>query len=231
MAIASATLSVVEIFTSLQGEGMRIGVPSSFVRLGDCNLSCRWCDTTYAWKEGDRSPRKSLTPSDVVARLQADSVVLTGGEPLLQDLEALLELMGKRHVTIETNGTIFKPYARVDLWSISPKLGSSGHKPNRRVLDAYLRAFPERLQLKFVVKGEEDLSEVRSLLVTLPEVSKQRIPVILQPVGRADQSSLAYLEGLRELGEGILAEEFWRAYDWRVLPQLHRLLWGDRRGI
>lgn len=231
MGLEAATLGVIEIFTSLQGEGIRSGVPSTFVRLGDCNLSCAWCDTTYAWKEGERANMRAMTPAEVAADFRAHAVVLTGGEPMMHDLAGLLELVGDRHVTIETNGTIFKPYDRVDLWSLSPKLGSSGHKPHRRVLLEFLAAYPSKLQLKFVVDGTEDLAALRALLAALPGVSAQRIPVVIQPVGRAHQPVSEYLAGLLELGEGLLGDGFFQAYEWRVLPQLHRLLWGDRRGI
>lgn len=231
MVVETSTFNVIEIFTSLQGEGIRIGMPSTFVRLSDCNLSCAWCDTTYAWKDGERAPVRALTPSEIVEEVRARSLVLTGGEPLLHDLSSLLALLGDSHVTVETNGTMFKPYERVDLWSISPKLGSSGHKPNRRVLGEYLQNDPTKLQLKFVVGSAEDLAEVRLLLSELPAVAAQGVPVIIQPVGKASQSGSDYLEGLRALGEGMREDPFWQAYEWRALPQLHRLLWGDRRGI
>jgi len=56
-------------------------------------------------------------------------------------------------------------------------------------------------------------------------------PVVLQPVGRAGESADSYLARLRILAESVLADPFWARYELRVLPQLHRLMWGDRRGI
>lgn len=226
------TLEVCEIFTSIQGEGTRIGVPSTFVRLLRCNLHCAWCDTTYSWKDGERVEGMPMSPEAILRAVQAPDVVLTGGEPMLQDLEPLLNLMGDRHVTIETNGTIFKPYDRVNLWSISPKLGSSGHRPNKRVLGEFIDHYGHKLQLKFVVGGPDDLRAVLDLLAELPEVARRAIPVILQPVGSPTQSAGDYLEAMRRLvEEHLLVDEAWSAYHWRFLPQLHRLLWGDKRGI
>lgn len=226
------TLEVCEIFTSLQGEGTRIGVPSTFVRLLRCNLRCAWCDTTYSWKDGERVEGVPMSPEAVMRAVVARDVVLTGGEPMLQDLEPLLALMGDRHVTIETNGTLFKPYDRVNLWSVSPKLGSSGHKPNRRVLGEFVAHYGHKLQLKFVVGSPTDLQAVLDLLSDLPEVSERSIPVVLQPVGSPAQGAGDYLEGMRRmLEEHLLVEAAWSRYHWRFLPQLHRLLWGDQRGI
>lgn len=217
---------VTEIFTSLQGEGLRTGMPSTFVRFSGCNLSCAWCDTTYSWKAEDLVPPVPMTADEILAQAPAPSLVLTGGEPMLQELEPLVALVGDRHLTIETNATIFKPMPRVDLWSLSPKLGASGHKPNRRVLQEYLAFAEEKIQLKFVV-GPEDLPQVLQWLGELYATC----PVVLQPVGRPGEPVGSYLARLRELGESVLAEPAWRRYEVRVLPQLHRLLWGEERGV
>ncbi len=226
------TLEVCEIFTSIQGEGTRIGVPSTFVRLLRCNLHCAWCDTTYSWKDGERVEGVQMSPEAILREVHARDVVLTGGEPMLQDLSPLLALMGDRHVTVETNGTIFKAYDRVNLWSISPKLGSSGHKPNKRVLGEFVAHYGHKLQLKFVVGGPADLQAVKDLLEELPEVAERAIPVILQPVGSPTQGAGDYLEGMRRLiEEELLVDGAWARYNWRFLPQFHRLLWGDKRGI
>lgn len=226
------TLEVCEIFTSIQGEGTRIGVPSTFVRLLNCNLKCRWCDTAYSWKDGERVEGTRMSPEALMREVHARDVVITGGEPMLQDLDPLLAVVGDRHVTVETNGTIFKPYDRVNLWSISPKLGSSGHKPNKRVLGEFIAHYAHKLQFKFVVGGPEDLEAVKQLLGAFPEISRRAIPVILQPVGSPTQRTEDYLEGMRRtIEEHLLADPFWQSYHWRFLPQFHRLLWGDQRGI
>jgi 7-carboxy-7-deazaguanine synthase len=226
----AATYEVTEIFTSIQGEGLRLGMPSTFVRLSRCNLSCRWCDTTYSWKAGEMIEPTVMTPEQIRAEVHAPDVVLTGGEPMLQKLEPLLDLLDGHFVTVETNGTMFRPDRRVGLWSVSPKLGSSGQKPNLRVLGAYVAQVPDRLQLKFVISDREDLDAVKTLLASLDGATK--VPIILQPVGIPGESRDAYCEKLRELVEtAILPDPFWEKYALRVLPQFHKLLWGEKRGI
>ena len=141
---------VSEVFTSLQGEGLRIGAPSTFVRLVGCNLSCAWCDTPYTWRPDMFDAGTLMTPEAIAARFEADDVVITGGEPTLHDLGPLLERCLGHFVTVETNATRFVDDDRVGLWSLSPKLGSSGMKPNRRVLGEFLDRAAGRVQLKFI---------------------------------------------------------------------------------
>ena len=105
-----------EIFSSVQGEGVSAGVPSTFVRLATCNLRCAWCDTAYTWdwSRFDRVEQTMELPveavaEDVVARAPRN-VVITGGEPLIQRrqlflLISRLKAAGLR-IEIETNGTI-----------------------------------------------------------------------------------------------------------------------------
>ncbi|MEB3187607.1 MAG: 7-carboxy-7-deazaguanine synthase QueE [bacterium] len=224
------TLPVSEIFTSIQGEGLRTGVPSTFVRLVGCNLACSWCDTPYTWREDVLDPGTPLAPEAIAARIETRDVVLTGGEPTLHDLGSLLDVLPGHFVTVETNATRYVDDARVNLWSLSPKLGSSGMRPNRRVLGEFLTHATDRVQLKFVVDGPEDLAAVEALLddLAVPE----SIPVILQPVGFPTDTPEPYLDRLRKLVEThVLMRASWRQRNARVTPQLHRLIWGDRRGI
>ena len=222
---------VIETFTSVQGEGTRIGRLSTFVRLAHCNYACTFCDTTYAWKKGEMVTPEKMSARDLAARVDAPDAVLTGGEPLLHDLGPLLEQLGARFVTVETNASMFKPDDRVGLWSLSPKLGSSGHTPDLAVIGQYLEAFPDAVQLKLVVGGEADLREVKDLLTALGEPART-VPVILQPVGEAGESRDHYCEKMRALIEDlILPDTFWHGYQLQFLPQFHKLVWQDQRGI
>src|SRR5262249_21928645 len=155
-----------EIFASLQGEGVSIGVPSTFVRLSGCSLACSWCDTSYTWDWKRYDPRVEAIQVDVaevvrrVARSGTSNVVLTGGEPLLQqrhlvELAAALKAAGKR-IEVETSGTIL-PRAEfavhVDQWNVSPKLANSGNPCDKREIPDVIRnfAFRDNAFFKFVI--------------------------------------------------------------------------------
>ena len=109
---------IVEIFHSVQGEGYHTGIPHVFVRFGNCNLRCEWCDTNFLEYE-----MRDL--EDIVSEVSSyncDRVIFTGGEPALQDLGSIgmeLKKLGL-HISIETNGTIpIDPI--VDWICVSPK--------------------------------------------------------------------------------------------------------------
>lgn len=102
-------LSLSEIRESLQGEGKYTGIPTTFIRLFGCNLSCSYCDSEYAKGKGKRKNASLETITNTVYKLGNKHVCITGGEPLLQDdiYPLIYELVDKDYiVTIETNGTI-----------------------------------------------------------------------------------------------------------------------------
>src|ERR1700737_4213654 len=113
-------MKITEIFYSVQGEGMLVGVPSVFVRTSGCNLRCTWCDTPYtSWApEGIEMSIEQIAAE--VQRQSASHVVVTGGEPMIApgvvELTAQLKAQGQ-HITIETAGTAF-PAVACDLMSI-----------------------------------------------------------------------------------------------------------------
>ena len=110
---------IVEIFHSVQGEGHHTGTSSIFIRFGRCNLRCPWCDTEFdEWE--DMTLGQVI---DEVSRFDCDRIILTGGEPALQDLPTLcgaLSTLGY-HISIETNGTVAIPEGIVDWICVSPK--------------------------------------------------------------------------------------------------------------
>ena len=112
---------VVEKFYSLQGEGLFMGTPAYFIRFAGCNLRCEWCDTKESWQT-DSVPL--IEQEELVQAIPCERVILTGGEPTLQDLKPLIERLHElgHQVAIETNGT--RPIPKdwnLDWISASPK--------------------------------------------------------------------------------------------------------------
>ena len=232
------TLPIVELFHSIQGEGTRTGEPSTFIRLAGCNLRCAWCDTPYSWNREGVKAATATTLADVAAQVTERAVVLTGGEPMLhrRRLKPFIELLRERgveHVTVETNATIFEPelLLDVDLWSLSPKLPGSGEVADVDVIGRYLRAAPDRTQLKFVIVEEGDLEAMWQLLERVGE----ELPgaVLVQPDGtRSDYDAV-----LRVLADQVMRDDgLWRGVPRRslvrVMSQVHRVAWGPAaRGV
>jgi 7-carboxy-7-deazaguanine synthase len=224
---AVATLNVNETFVSIQGEGDRIGTPAFFIRLDGCPLRC-WCDTPYALAGDAGKP----TDVELLARSAGAyrHVVITGGEPLAQDIKPLVAALRGTHVTVETSGTIFADFPEVSLFSISPKVGSSGYTPKPSVLRKYCATAAGRMQLKFVIADDRDLAEALALVQSLEADLPPGTPIILQPESASANARGQYADALRKLTESVLADERWRALAVRVLPQLHYLLWQGAPG-
>lgn len=199
-------MKIAEIYRSVQGEGLLTGTPSVFVRTSGCNLRCWYCDTSYtSWQpEGC-----DMAVDEVVAQIEewdCRHVVVTGGEPmLLAELIPLCDLLRRlrRHITIETAGTLYLPVT-CDLMSISPKLASSApaaeahphwrrrhnrerHRPEvvRRLIREY------EFQLKFVVDAPADLDEIAAYLDALADVDPERVLLMPQGVDRAELDARA----------------------------------------
>ena len=221
-----------ELFYSLQGEGVSMGRPSVFLRLALCNLQCSWCDTAYSWKwkpgEKERHvvdwPEKRI--AEEIRSFPVKHVVVTGGEPLLQQ-EALIRLcvlLPGYTFEIETNGTLV-PDERLDSfigqYNVSPKLGHSGNASARSLVPESLEWFAvsPKAWFKFVVGDPADVDEVQSLQDRYG-MSCDR--VLLMPKGTTS--------GELTVVRSWLADEcLKRAY--RLTDRLHVHLWGSRPGV
>lgn len=225
-------LRMAEIFTSVQGEGIWVGTPSTFVRVSGCNLRCVWCDTPYAsWNP--EGPVKTVAEilDDVAAR-EVKHVVLTGGEPMLFDaIVPLAEgLREQGHIiTIETAGTVYRDLP-CDLVSISPKLGHSTPVESEEWKDRHekLRWQPDIVkkliesyayQLKFVVCDLHDLGEIERMIAEIGPVVPQS--VLLMPEG-VDSAKL--IQGAQQLVPECIRR------NWRLSPRWHIDLFGNTKG-
>lgn len=228
----SATLKISEIFQSLQGEGVSTGAPCVFVRLAQCNLHCSWCDTKYTWDFERYRYEDEVREQTVaeVAQTVNDSasrrLVLTGGEPLLQQ-RALKEFFARLApdivVEVETNGTIApEPAAlsRVNQWNVSPKLENAGDPLAFRIKPEVLRSLRDtgRAYLKLVVARDADCAEADALVAQLAWPSDR---VLFMPQA-SDRDTLR--------ARSFEVAEAARARSFRFSSRLHLELWGGRRG-
>ncbi len=156
------SLLVNEIFYSIQGEGPNIGKPAVFLRLGGCNLRCKWCDSKYTWN--DQTPMTNDRILQKIKSYPCKHLVITGGEPLLQQ-DGLVELLKKLKgyfIEIETNGSIpLKIGQYVEHINCSPKLKNSKNAPYP------LRIKPKNRKViyKFVAQNKADIKEIRQYIV------------------------------------------------------------------
>ena len=205
---------ICEMFRSIQGEGAMIGTVTHFIRSSGCNLSCAWCDTKYSSSGGDE-----LSVDEIMDHVRNDrNICVTGGEPLLQSdicdlLNALLD-SGKK-IVLETNGSVDiskVPKSESLMISMDIKCPSSGMSD--KMLISNLEHLKVTDQLKFVIADGSDLEHT----VRFIDSHDLRCGVILTPVGGMDIEPLA-------------EEAIERGMNVRVLPQLHKIIWGDKRAV
>lgn len=207
-------MKICEMFRSIQGEGKLIGVPTYFIRSIGCNLDCAWCDTKYSFEGGTEMSIDEIVESARNERY----VCITGGEPLIQrEFPELLDrlLAEGKHVTIETNGSL--PLDRIPdsedvLISMDVKCPSSGM--TERMDWSNLALLRPKDQLKFVMADEADYDFAMDVL----ERYDPDTEVIFSPVGGLEARRIA--ERVVESGKDI-----------RVLLQLHKIIWGNRKGV
>lgn len=177
-----STLTIVEIFPTLQGEGPFVGQPAVFVRLGGCNLACDFCDTEFeAFEE--------MGLTDILSKIMheaadlRDLIVITGGEPLRQNIAPLCEVLLAKglRVQIETNGTLWRPLPEAVNIVCSPKVTDGRYHPLRPDLLARVDA------LKFIISAEDGPYHA------IGEVGQAgtNIPIYVQPMDAYDPAKNA----------------------------------------
>ncbi len=208
-------LKVNEMFPSIQGEGIYIGMPMFFIRLTGCNLRCKWCDTKYAFEEGT-----NMEISDILEKIDESNlewVCLTGGEPLLQKdvYRFIYRVMNTHRILIETNGAVSiedVPTEENIAISMDVKTPSSGmHKSMRFENLEYLG---DGDFVKLVIMDENDYEYAKKVLRDYKITSE----VVFQPVWGGN---------IRWLIEKVMKDKL----KVRVLPQLHKIIWGEKRGV
>jgi len=209
-------MKVNEIFFSLQGEGVLTGWPTVFVRFTGCNLSCSYCDTSYARHEG-----KQYLPTEIVkeiAKFDCKRVCLTGGEPLLQkDFIELLILLKDYRVSIETNGSIsVKEFMLFSGHTINMDVKAPSSGENKSIYQDNMNYLREDDEIKFVLASNKDYLWAKEFIANY----YQKGLITFSPVfGVLSPDKLA---------AWVLEDKL----DVRVQVQLHKIIWGpDKKGV
>ena len=225
-------MQINEIFKSIQGEGPNFGKPAIFLRTAQCNLKCTWCDTKYTWdwENYDYTKEvKEMTLEEIKEQLldlEIKHLVITGGEPLLQqdDLADLLSFLKPDfYVEIETNCTILPNKMLTDLvdqWNVSPKTENSGNPLELYENDEcyYFFANQENCFFKYVVENESDIPEIKKF-VTKYNIPENRVQLMTQASTKEEIS-------MKEKSISELA----KLHNFSFSPRLHVAMWGSQRG-
>ncbi len=212
----ASRLKVTEVFRSLQGEALQVGLPTTFIRLTGCPLRCQYCDSAYAFHGGQWREIDDLLADPLVR--QSRHICVTGGEPLAQKacialLEALCD--AGHDVSLETSGAI-------DIASVDPrvcrvvdiKTPDSGEV--RRNLWDNLERLTARDQVKVVICSRADFDWAVTIIKQYGLLD--RCSVLVSPsFGQVDPAELA--QWVLDSGLSL-----------RFQLQLHKLLWGDEPG-
>ncbi|OCP19084.1 MULTISPECIES: 7-carboxy-7-deazaguanine synthase QueE [unclassified Ensifer] len=242
--MTGAAIRVSEIFgPTIQGEGVLIGQPTVFVRTGGCDYRCSWCDTLHAVDSDYREQWRPMSVEEIweeVRRLSGGvplTVSLSGGNPAIQPLGPLIDrghAEGYRFA-LETQGSVARDwFADLDVLVLSPKPPSSGMETDFAKLNDCLSMAIGRPMtvLKIVVFDDRDYVYAKDVARRYPS-----LPVYLQPGNHTppppeDDSAAVDIDGVMNrmlwLIDKVTGDKW---FDARVLPQLHVLLWGNRRGV
>lgn len=248
-------IRVLECYPAYQGEGSRIGNPVTFLRLAGCSVGCHWCDTKYSWKH---SGGKNYTPeqvTDLVYTIGCPNLVITGGEPFehphyaLDELQELWSPFHITHITWETSGAFgfnagLSKTKIPTLISMAPKLPSAKTHTDFPELVPWfsLSAGNSKidLQFKFVIDPRadtflEDMNFIDDVIVkNLYDITQW--PIIFTPVTHFDRTRdivrNQVLDDL-ELLYNHFYDNQWNTWqpNFRILPQLHAVVYGSRKGV
>lgn len=212
------TLNVSEIFFSIQGESTYSGLPFIFVRLAGCNLRCTYCDTRYSYEEeGEEQTIDNIL--DEIKKFPCRNVEITGGEPLLQKnslilMDALIK-SGYR-VLLETNGS-------VDISSVNQNVikimdikcpGSNQEKSFDINNIKYMKKADE---VKFVLSSRKDYDYAKKMIIDHDIGNKCNILM----------SNVYKSVTLKKIAQWVLED----GLDVRLQPQMHKYIFGDKRGV
>lgn len=220
------TGDIIEIFSSIQGEGKFAGCRQIFVRLAGCNLNCAYCDTDFSRRNNFMTVAQV---AEIIKKLSEEvpthSVSFTGGEPLLHgefisEVAALIKNFGMK-IFLETNGTLYKELEKiisaVDIISMDIKLPSVTGKNYFDLHKKFISAAREKdLYVKIVVSAETTEEEFGAAIDLIP----QDILLVIQPVTPVGEIKIASAEKILYLQSLALK----KISDVRVIQQIHKII-------
>lgn len=211
-------LKLNEIFYSIQGESTAAGRPCIFIRLTGCKLRCTYCDTKYSYFEGSDHTIEEILAK--IAHYPCRLVEVTGGEPLEQEeTPALLSALRQKgyEVLLETDGV--EDIGRVpEGVKIIMDVKTPGSKMANAKSSQNIARLRDGDEIKFVIVDERDYLFAKEFIQT-HKLTERNNPILFSPV--LPQENLAWLP------ENILRD----ALPVRLQIQLHKVFWGDKRGV
>ncbi|MED1107930.1 7-carboxy-7-deazaguanine synthase QueE [Bacillus paramycoides] len=235
-------IPVLEIFgPTIQGEGMVIGQKTMFIRTAGCDYSCSWCDSAFTWDGSAKEQVRQMAPEEILNELveiggeNFSHVTISGGNPvLLKNIQFLLTVLKENGIrtAIETQGSKWQEWLlQIEEVTISPKPPSSKMKTDFTMLDSVIHKLERKdFSLKVVVFEDYDFEYAVKVHKRYPQV-----PFFLQ-VGNDDTKTVddaALIKNLLQKYERLIEKvvQCKEMNDAKVLPQLHALVWGNKRGV
>jgi 7-carboxy-7-deazaguanine synthase len=219
-------LQVVEIFDSIEGEGIRTGMPVTFIRLAGCNLRCKYCDTLYAQNISDGTV---MSIDEIVGKVNYKAVTITGGEPLISpEVTELIDKLNEqgKYINIETNGSInIIPFiaslrAGKGFFTMDYKCACSGM--TSEMLESNFDLLDNNDVVKFVVSNLDDFALIRAFLLNH---SKFRGTIFVSPC-------YGTIEMSKVVDEVKILVNKYPKFDIRFQVQLHKIVYPvDMRGV
>lgn len=209
-------MKINEIFYSLQGEGKDIGQPCIFIRTTGCNLRCSYCDTTYAYTKGEDMDIIEIL--NTIKKYNCKNVCITGGEPLHQtQILSLIETLvdNDYEISLETNGSFsIEHISNKKNISISLDIKCPSSQMHEKMIYENMLYLTKKDQLKFIVSDYRDYDYAKKIITTTPVSA----PIFFQAVWGTNISDLA---------SWILKDQL----PVRLGIQLHKMIWGDKKGV
>jgi organic radical activating enzyme len=229
-----------EVFCSLQGEGVNIGIPQIFIRFAGCNLKCTYCDTAYSWDifkskcnlfgtflKNPIHIDKLIETVEKKIKIGYKWISLTGGEPLLQYsfVKNFVKKIKKRHqlhIQLETNGThlekICDVLSLIDHITVTLKRNATDIETLKKIISR----FSGKISLKIMIERNTQEEEIRQALRFIKKTN-HKIPLIFQPLsakGKVSKYNITksiklYLSFRKKLEPHITSL--------RVIPQMHKV--------